>query len=65
MSQQKPEAPQKEYRAGTICAAIWRKEATHQGRKLAEQSIRIQKPYIETNPLASGRPRCIYVGMTC
>ncbi len=45
MSQQKPEAPEKEYRAGTICAAVWRKEVTHQGRKWVEYSVRIQKRY--------------------
>ena len=45
MPQQTAEPPEKEYRVGTICAAIWRKEVAHQGRKLVEHSIRIQKRY--------------------
>ena len=40
-----PQPPEKEFRAGAICASIWRKEVTHNGRKWQEYSIRIQKRY--------------------
>ena len=37
--------PTKEFRAGTIVAAIWTKSTTIDGRSVAQHSIRIQKRY--------------------
>ena len=44
MSEQN-QKPAREFRAGTILAAVWPKEVTHNGRKWVEHSIRIQKRY--------------------
>lgn len=42
---QQNQTPERELRAGTICASIWRKELSHGGRKWQEYSIRVQKRY--------------------
>ena len=44
MSQQ-PQPPVKEFRAGTICAAIWTKAETRDGRSVMQHNIRVQKRY--------------------
>jgi hypothetical protein len=42
---QNGQKPAKEFRAGTICAAIWTKSETHDGRSVLQHNIRIQKRY--------------------
>ena len=39
------EHPVKEFRAGTVAAAIWTKHAPLDGRSVAQHSIRVQKRY--------------------
>ena len=45
MSSKPTDQPTKEFRAGTIVAAIWTKTTTIDGRSVAQHSIRIQKRY--------------------
>lgn len=45
MNQQETKRPVKEFRAGTISAAIWEKAVTINGRSVPQHSIRIQKRY--------------------
>ena len=40
-----PKAPIKEFRAGTVRAAIWRNEDEVEGRTMARHSVRIEKRY--------------------
>lgn len=42
---QQPQPPAKEFRAGTICAAIWTKTETRDGKSIPQHSIRVQKRY--------------------
>lgn len=42
---QSPQPPVKEFRAGTICASIWTKAETRDGRSVTQHSIRVQKRY--------------------
>ena len=37
--------PDKEFRAGTISAAIWRNEVEKEGRTVVQHSVRVQKRY--------------------
>jgi hypothetical protein len=41
----KKKQPVKEFKAGTICAAIWTDTANINGRPVPQHSIRIQKRY--------------------
>jgi hypothetical protein len=45
MTQSKPQPPDKDFRAGTVSASIWRKEVEQNGRTVVQHSIRIQKRY--------------------
>ena len=45
MSSKPTDQPTKEFRAGTVVAAIWTKSTTIDGRSVAQPSIRIQKRY--------------------
>ena len=45
MSEQARQPPIKEFRAGSIHAAVWRKQVTHNGRKWDDHTIRIQRRY--------------------
>ena len=45
MSEQETRQPMKEYRAGTISAAVWEKTVTIDGRSMPRHTIRIQKRY--------------------
>ena len=47
MSQQTPQKPEKEYRAGTIKAAIWRHEHDRDGETIVSYSITLQKRYYD------------------
>ena len=40
-----PNHPDKEFRAGTIKAAIWRNEVEQDGRTVVQYSVRIQKRF--------------------
>jgi len=37
--------PAREFRAGTICASIWTKTETRDGRSVLQHNIRVQKRY--------------------
>lgn len=43
--QQPPQRPEKEFRAGTITAAIWRHENERDGQTVIARTIRLQKRY--------------------
>ena len=42
-----PTAPVKEFRAGTIRAAIWENEREAEGRQIKRHSVRIDKRYLD------------------
>ena len=42
---QNGQPPEREFRAGTICASIWTKSETRDGRTIPQHNIRIQKRY--------------------
>ena len=46
---QTPQQPVKEFRAGTISAAIWRNEKQDAERTVVQHSVRIQKRYRDSN----------------
>ena len=46
MSQQ-PQRPEREYRAGTIKAALWRHENERDGQTVVGYTIRLQKRYYD------------------
>ena len=45
MTSTTPQPPEKEFRAGTISAAIWRNETEQDGRTVVQHSVRINKRY--------------------
>lgn len=45
MSENTGKQPQKEFRAGTIVAAVWEDQAVVNGRSVPQFSIRVQKRY--------------------
>lgn len=45
MNEQSQKQPSREFRAGTVVAAIWEESATISGRNVTQFSIRIQKRY--------------------
>ena len=46
MSQQAPQRPEREFRAGGVSAAIWKSASTNQdGRTVDRWSVKIQKRY--------------------
>ena len=47
MSQQSPQQPVKEFRAGGVSAAIWKNETADGDRTLVQHSVRIQKRFRE------------------
>ena len=46
---QQTQVPIKEFRAGSIKAAIWREEVQDQGRAIVKHSVKIQKRYLDKN----------------
>lgn len=45
MAEQNDRQPVREFRAGTIVAAVWEDKTTVNGRSVTQHSIRIQKRY--------------------
>lgn len=44
---QQTQVPIKEFRAGSVKAAIWREEVQDQGRAIVKHSVKIQKRYLD------------------
>ncbi|MCO6438534.1 MAG: hypothetical protein J5J06_15695 [Phycisphaerae bacterium] len=44
---QQTQAPIKEFRAGSVRAAIWREDILDQGRPIVKHSVKIQKRYFD------------------
>lgn len=47
MSQQTPQPPEKEFRAGGIRASIWRNPVERNGQTVLQPSVKIQKQYLD------------------
>ena len=45
MTQKAPQPPEKEFRAGTVSAAIWKTEANQDGRPVVRWSVKVQKRF--------------------
>jgi len=45
MPQQGPKQPIKEYKAGSVKAAVWKEEREESGRTVVRHSVRISKSY--------------------